>query len=467
MVENKVLETIIREGLIQKGDKVILALSGGPDSVCLLNVLSKLKDNLEFELYAAHLNHQIRGIKAHEDALYSIDLCKKLNIPYFVKSINVPEYANINKLSIEEAARDVRYGMLKDLKNQLNANKIAVAHNLDDQGETVLMRLLRGSGLNGLKAMDFKREDGIIRPLMDVQKKDIEKYCEEEALNPKIDHTNLEDEYTRNKIRLHLLPYIEENFASNIKEILARTANGLREDSYFIENIALEKYNKMATQIDRETVKLELEDFERLNPSIQKRIIRLAYKGVEGSVNGLETIHIQDCIDLIINQKTNGKINLPKGIIVQKKAINLFVSKKELKYTPIEYNYELKPGEKVIIKEIGLEFEASLLSKEKCKYLKTGSTIKSFDADKIKGGIVIRSRQNGDKIKPLGLEGTKKLKDIFIDKKIPNDEKNKIPVLCDNEKILWVVGHTMTEEAKIDDKTKQVIRISAKKIDLK
>lgn len=467
MVENKVLETIIRENLIAEGDKVILALSGGPDSVCLLNVLAKLKSQLNFQIYAAHLNHQIRGLEAHKDALYSIELCKKLGVPYFVKSLNVPEHAKLNKLTIEEAARNLRYDMLHELKQELNANKIAVAHNLDDQAETVLMRLLRGSGLNGLKAMDYKREDGIIRPLMDVQKKDIEIYCKEEDLNPQIDNTNLEDEYTRNKFRLHLIPYIEENFASNIKEILSRTANSLREDNYFIEDLALESYQKIATQLDRDTVKIELEDFDKLDPAIQKRIIRIAYKGVEGSLNGLETIHIQDCIDLICSSKANGKLNLPKGIIVQKKSVNIFVSKKELKYEPIEFSYTLKPGEKVIVKELDLEFEAKILSKEQCKYLTSGSMIKAFDAEKINGDIIIRTRQNGDKIKPLGLDGTKKLKDIFIDKKIPNEEKSKIPVICDQDKIIWVLGHTMSGETKIDDKTKQVIRISAKKLDVK
>ena len=464
MIENKVIETLKRENLIEKDDKIIVALSGGPDSVCLLHVLCKLREEYGFTLYAAHLNHQIRGTLAHQDALYAMTLSTKLGVRCFIKSLDVPSYAKDKKMTLEEAARVLRYDMLFRLKEELGADKIAVAHNLDDQAETVMMRIMRGTGLNGLKGMEYKRPDGIIRPLMDVLKSDIETYCRENQLNPKIDHTNLEDEYTRNKIRIHLLPYIQREYASNIKEILSRMANGLREDSAFIENLAEGKFQTIAGVLDEDTVRIDLELLELEDISIIKRIIRNAYKTLEGSYNGLETVHLDDILELIQNQKNDAKINLPKGIIADKKSNYLYITRKEIKSSLVEYEVEIPINKVIILEELGIKIEAHRISKEKSKMFSTGANSKSFDVDKISGKLVIRNRRNGDKIKPLGLGGTKKIKDILIDSKVPLENRNNIPIICDDEKILWLVGHCISEEAKISESTEEVIRISIKHI---
>ena len=204
MIFEKTLSTIKKYNLIEKGDKIVLGLSGGPDSVCLLHLLNRMKDVLDIEVYAAHLNHQIRGMEAQKDALYVSDLCERLGITFFVKSIDVPKYCKENKLSIEEGARKLRYEMFFEIKESLNADKIAIAHNMNDQAETVLMRMMRGTGLQGLKGIDYMRDGVIIRPILDIERADIEAYCEEHKLTPRIDATNLETIYTRNKIRLEL-----------------------------------------------------------------------------------------------------------------------------------------------------------------------------------------------------------------------------------------------------------------------
>lgn len=459
MVENKVVETIKRENLISKNDKIIIALSGGPDSVCLLHVLNKLSKQEGFTLYAAHLNHQIRGTAAHKDALYAMDLCAELGIRYFVKSLDVPTYCKEKKLTLEEGARILRYEMLFELKGELAADKIAVAHNLDDQAETVIMRIMRGTGLTGLKGMEYKRPDGIIRPLMDVLKKDIEKYCQLNKLHPRIDHTNLEDEYTRNKIRIHLLPYIQREYAPNIKEALSRMANGLREDSLFIENIADQKFAEIAALIDADTVRIDLDLLESEDVVITKRIIRNAYKHIEGSYNGLEAVHLDDVIELMQNQRKNAKINLPKGIIADKKSSYLYLTKKEIKNEPIEYEIEIPINKVTVIEELGIRVETQRISKEKSKLFSTGTNTKSFDIAKVSGKLIMRNRRNGDKIKPLGLGGTKKIKDILIDSKVPLELRNNVPLLCDDEKVLWIVGHCISEEAKISEQTEAVVRI--------
>src|SRR5699024_6346005 len=204
MVFEKVLNTINKYNLIESGDKIVIGISGGPDSVCLLHILNRLKDKLDIELYAAHLNHQIRGIEAQKDALYVSEICKEMGIIYFIKSIDVPKYCEENSLSIEEGARKLRYEMFDEIKQKTRSNKIAIGHNLNDQAETVLMRIMRGTGLQGLRGIEYIRENSIIRPLLDIERKDIEQYCEVHNLNPRIDESNLENIYTRNKIRLEL-----------------------------------------------------------------------------------------------------------------------------------------------------------------------------------------------------------------------------------------------------------------------
>lgn len=221
----KVRDTIKDNALIQSGDRVLLALSGGPDSLCLLHILNDLKGMLGFELSALHLNHMIRGAAADEDEAFLTEHCKSLGVPLFAEHADIPALSKQSGKSLEETGREVRYKLLKEK----GFDKIAVAHNKNDQAETVLMRILRGTGVKGLAAMEYKREDGIIRPLLDTERAEIEKYCKENNLNPRIDKTNEETDYTRNKIRLELIPILKE-YNPNIIDGLARLADSARDD---------------------------------------------------------------------------------------------------------------------------------------------------------------------------------------------------------------------------------------------
>lgn len=464
MLEKKLLNTIQREMLIQKGDKVLVAFSGGPDSSCLLHLLFSLQKELDIELYTAHLNHQIRGVDAHTDALFAYEESKTLGIPCFLKSVNVPQIAEQERMTVEEAARKARYEMLFDLKEKLNLDKIAVAHNLDDQAETVLMRIMRGTGLNGLKGMSYKRADGVIRPLMDIKRHEIEEYCVQKNVRTTLDKTNEEEEYTRNKIRLQLLPHIEENYSSNIKEILSRMANTLREDSDYIDNIARELYGNLGQKHEGYAIKFDLESIENVPAPIQKRIIKEAYADLLGSAEGLEAIHLDDATKLIQNEKSETKINLPKGIIAEKKGYNFYVTQKAIEVKTINFEYKIPMNGSIEIPELGIIIETKIMSKDRCKLLPTRINAKAFDLDAMEGDLIVRNRQPGDKIRPLGLGGTKKLKDIFIDKKIPREERETVPIISDQSKIIWIVGHEMAEDAKIVEATKEVVRVTVKSI---
>ena len=461
MIFEKVLSTINKHELIQKGDKIVVGLSGGPDSVCLLHILSRLKDKFDLEIYAAHLNHQIRGIEAQKDAFYISKLCEEMGITFFIKSINVPEYCEKNGVSIEEGARKLRYEMFYEVKNNTRANKIAIGHNLNDQAETILMRIMRGTGLQGLKGIEYIRDGVIIRPILDIERSDIEKYCEQNNLNPRIDKTNLESIYTRNKIRLELIPYMKDNFNSNIIESIARMGNSLRSDNDYIENESLIKF-KEVSNINDDSVEINLSSYINLHNSIKVRILRNSIKHILGDTNFIDQRHIDDIIDLEDESKIDKVINLPRGIFVYRKKNSIILTNKEIVIEEIEFCYNIPSNGFIKIKEIGTIIETQVVNINKYKRSKLDKSSKWFDFNKIKGGIVVRNRRSGDKIKLSG--GSKKVKDLFIDIKIPKEDRCKIPIIADSQGILSVGDFRNSEDYKIDEKTKEVLKVSFKKL---
>ena len=329
MIFEKVLDTINRHNLIEKGDKIVLGISGGPDSVCLLHILNRLKETLDIEIYAAHLNHQIRGIEAQKDALYVTQLCEDMGIKYFVKSIDVPKYCKENKLSIEDGARKLRYEMFYEIMTRTHANKIAIAHNENDQAETVLMRIMRGTGLQGLRGIEYIRDKVIIRPILDIERSEIEDYCEQYNLNPRIDQTNLDPIYTRNKIRLKLIPYMQENFNSNVIKSIVRMTSSIKEDSDYIESNALMKFEEICSVTD-ESIEIPVDLFVNLHNSIKYRVLRYAIKYVLGDTNFIDQKHILEIIELEPEKKVGKKLNLPRGLFVYRKKNSIIITMKEI-----------------------------------------------------------------------------------------------------------------------------------------
>ena len=457
MITQLVKESIEREKLIEKNDKILVALSGGADSLCLLDILIRLKEEYNLTLYAAHLDHMIRGADAVRDALYCYDFCKKNDVTFFLKAVDVVKKAKEEFRGVEETARSERYNMLLEIKQRLNIDKIAVAHNLDDQAETILMKLMRGSGLQGLRGMDYKRDD-IIRPLLDIYKKNINKYCEENCLEPRIDKTNFEDKYTRNKIRLELIPYIEKRYSANIMKILSRTANIIRDDHNYIEKVAKENYDLLKDIKSKDELSIDIKLLENIDIAIKTRIIRLAIYDLIGTMNNIENVHIKDILSLV--KKSDGKmIHLPKYLKVFKQGDKLIFTIKELVDEEYVYGYKLNINGYTRVDEIGLTVKTTVLKKEESMQLPTSKYIKVFDFDKVKGDMVIRSRKVGDKIKPIGFDGSKKIKEALIEMKIPNNEKHLFPVICNDVVVMCLFGYRISDDYKIDAKTQNVLRV--------
>ena len=457
-LKDRVIKYIKDNGLINYGDRILVALSGGPDSVCLINILIDISKEYNLTIGAAHVNHMLRGKDADADENYVRDFCEKLGIDYFVKRVNINEIAKNKGVSSEMAGRDERYKFFKKIKTEHFYDKIALAHNLNDQAETILMRIMRGTGLEGLVGIKPKRDDIYIRPILCIERKDIEKYCYENNLKARIDKTNLENIYSRNKVRLELIPYIKENFNSDIINTINRLGVLLGKDEEFI-NEYVEKSIKYYCEFTQKlTVKKELflEKEALVTRTLKNAIVLFSKKHF-----GFEMKHIYDIITLQCN-KTGVKLSLPhelEATNVYGDIVIRFVNNKEdrIKESNVLINKEDLDKKVITFNKYDIEF--TILTDKPNMNFKEDSLTRCFDYDKILKNVEVRFRINGDKIKPLGMHGSKKIKDLLIDLKIPKDERDFIPIICFDDKIAWAVGVRTSEEFKITKNTKNTLKI--------
>ena len=298
-MQQKVLETIKKYNLIKDGDKVIVGVSGGPDSISLLDILNKIKNKkiLDFEIICVHINHQIRE-EANDDEFFVQDYCKKNQIKFYCKRIDVIKYANNNKIGLEEAGRFLRYDFFDEIMQKENANKIAIAHNKNDKAETIIMNIIRGTGISGLKGIEPIREEKYIRPLLKCDRDEIEEYCKTNNLNPRIDKTNFENDCTRNKIRNIVLPYIKKEFNYNIIETINRLSEVATETENYLKNETIKKYNQLKIEEEKNTVILSLKEFNKCDILIRKRLLIYTISKVLGNTQNIEKINIEDIIKL-------------------------------------------------------------------------------------------------------------------------------------------------------------------------
>ena len=311
-MERKILETIKKYNLIQNGDKVVIGVSGGPDSISLLNALKNIKE-IKFEIIAVHINHQIRE-EANSDEEYVKEYCEKNGIKFYSKRIDVIKYANNYKIGLEEAGRKIRYEFFEEILKKENANKIAIAHNKNDKAETIIMNILRGSGITGLKGIEPIRENKYIRPLIECERDEIEKYCEQNKLKPRIDKTNFENDCTRNKIRNIIIPYIKEEFNPNIIETMNRLSNVAIETEEYIKEQVLKTYNDLKIEENNKKIILDLKKFNTKDNLIKKKIIIYTISKTLGNSTNIEKVNIEDILKLCSNNIGNKYLTPNKNI---------------------------------------------------------------------------------------------------------------------------------------------------------
>lgn len=321
-LEEKVLQTMNTNQMIEDGEKIILGVSGGPDSMCMLKIFinlcqkgpSPLAPLAQFEIIVAHVNHMLRK-EANEEEEYVKEYCEKNGIEFFAKRIDVEKLAHTNKIGTEEAGRKVRYDFFEEVLQQTKANKIAVAHNMNDKIETIFLHTLRGSGIEGLKGIEPKR-GRIIRPLIECERTEIEQYCEENHLKPKIDKSNFENTYHRNKVRNIVIPYVQKEFNPNIIQTMERLSTIVEAENEYMEKQTKKAYQQMIIEENLQEIIIDLKKFNLLEKVIKSRLIRYIIRRLFGSTASIEKIHIDDIIKLCDHNIGNKYLKPNKNVKV-------------------------------------------------------------------------------------------------------------------------------------------------------
>lgn len=417
---NRVLKTIKEHSLTDNCTKILVALSGGADSVALTHILHSLSEELNITLFCAHLNHGIRGVEALRDECFAKEFAQSLGIECFVKRVDIPKLAN--GLSEELVGRNERYKFFNELCDKHSISKIATAHNKNDNAETLVMNFMRGATLGGLSGIPYSR-DNIIRPILDLSREEIEEYCHINNLDFVTDSTNLTQDYTRNKIRLSLIPQIQRDFNPNFISTVTSNADYISQDNDFLEMVSQKEYD---ANVGNNRVSITY--LKSLHKSIARRII---YKMISAQNNSSYDISSKytDAVMCIIDANHSGKaVNINNNIIARIEYDTLIISKNE--NTVDEFEYILPLNEEVYIKEVGIYIKAvpTHTGGKDCFTIPENATIK------------VRNRRSGDVFFPVGMTGRKKIKEYYTDEKIPVSERNKICLVTFNDEIGYVLG---------------------------
>ncbi len=461
----KTRKTIDKLNLLKRGDNVLVAFSGGPDSCALLYLLFELKKEYGISLCAGHINHMLRDKESSEDEKWVKKTCKDLKIPCKTKKKDIKKLKKKGE-SLEEAARRIRYKALEEITRKFGANKIAFGHNRNDQVETVLFRIIRGTGEDGLGGIPAVRQLNadikLIRPLIDVGRKEIERYLESEKINYRIDSSNLDVKFLRNKIRHELIPYLEK-FNPKIQEGLVKVSQISRENSEYIKQNTQQILERISTRMP-DAIKMDIKKLMAYPHILRNNILR----EFAGRFKELNYANLKEIEKIIKSKKANLSLYLSPKVKVIKEYANLIIKKVENleKSTNARaFYYIFKEDGKFHIPEIKKNIHIDIRQKSSRTPLKFEDARQIYlDADKVKFPLILRTRQKGDRFCPFGMNKEKKLKDFFIDEKIPLAKRDKIPILVSGDsRILWIVGCRRGNPGKITPKTRKIMSITLKK----
>lgn len=450
---SQVKKTISRYNMIRKRDRIIVAISGGADSICLLDILAALANELDITLITAHFEHGLRPLEDPFETALVCEYAQSLNLPFETEKASG---LDLTASSLEEKARKLRYDFFERVRKRYNADRIAMGHNLNDQAETVLMRLLRGSGIAGLSGIPPVRDNIIIRPLIETRREDILRYLEERELSYAVDSSNSDTRFTRNRIRQALIPEMT-SYQPELIEMLARLSDHLREENSLVETWADEWIKDNLKKNENDEYLVDIRSVKLLHHALIKRIIRGIVKRYNNSMYGIESDHVQEIFDLLYNPKPNIIMNLPGNLITRKEYNSLIFSYRSS--CPDSFCYELKSSGETSIKEIGrtIVLEETVNSPD---IIKADADVAMLDKEMLSYPLTVRNFRPGDRFMPLGMKGHRKLKDFFIDLKIPADVRKQIPVILKDDRIIWVGGYRIDDRFKVTTETKEILKIS-------
>ncbi len=438
--------------MLSPGDHILIGLSGGPDSICLAVILDKLRYDFNLSLSALYVDHRLRPDEVKREIAFCRQFCMERSIEFFVQSVDVKKHASERGENMQETARELRYQAYEDIAKKINASKIALGHNADDQAETVMMRLFRGAGKSGLSGMPAVRA-GIIRPLIEIERQVIEQFLTKDVAQTfMIDSSNVKDHYFRNWLRGRLFKDLKEWNPSVIRDI-CRTANILREEDEYLELIVTKTLMRVISRKRVNRIELFTSPLEIIERPVLRRVLRRAIEATEG-LRGMSFVHVEDIIKLIKKGKAGDRIHLPRGVRVVKEYSILKITSE----SPVKIGeYEIQPPCEVNIGEIGITLKAFMEDKAEDTF--DGKTSCVFDADAMSFPLKVRARAEGDFFCPVGFGKRKKLQNYFVDEKVPRDERDRIPIVLSGNDIIWVAGYRADDRFRVTDRTGKILKL--------
>lgn len=463
-LERRVLNFVRKHRLVQAGQKLLVAVSGGPDSVCLLHILVELQKELNVSLHVAHLNHRLRGADSEADAAYVAKLCRRLGVPATIAERDVKSYRALRHLSMEEAAREVRYSFLAEVAKSIGAELVAVGHTTDDHIETILMHLIRGTGTRGLRGLKpISRWQSaanniiVVRPLLSVSRQETVDYCLSHQLAPRVDASNLSLSSLRNKIRLQLLPLLK-SYNPGIVGASLRTARVADDELDFFNQETVRLWKRLVRR-QGDVIILNKEGFLKLPPALERHLLRMAIEELIGNLKDIETRHIESIMGAL-NKSAGKKLNIPAGLIFSVEYDRYLLGREPASLSPFPVladEIPIKiPGETLLH---GWRVTAAALKRTVYKKQKDDPFTAYFDFDMTGTELQARPRRTGDRFQPLGMAQSKKLNQFMIDAKIPRAWRERVPIVSSPQQVLWVVGWRIDERVKVSENTRKILRL--------
>lgn len=466
MVKDKVRELIEYANLFQTGDRVLVGVSGGPDSMCLLHVLLRLRSELGIRLFVAHLDHGLRP-EASREFVFVRSISRKWGLPFYGSRVDTALYRQEKGLSVQAAARLCRYTFFEKAASFFEVNRIATAHHRDDQVETVLMNIIKGTGLDGLagiKAIRPWRGIVLVRPLLEISKDEILDYCEENGIDHVSDPSNLEPLYLRNKIRLELVPVLTREYNPRVGEAIFRLSVLAGEEGAYLQRRAIHLCEKYTRARERETVVIDASEVRKLHPALRRRVLRVAWAGISRGVGFYpESKHIEALEQLLLDSRPGKETQLPGHGRAYISKLGLVITRKPRKKKMAAKTVVLNVPGDTSIPGGGGGFTTTIADPRELRWPPDSSKEAYLDYDKLLLPLVVTFRWAGARFRPLGMDGKqKKLKDHLIDRKVPRQERDCLPLVVCGTDIVWVTGLDIAHPFRVTAETRRALTIKFK-----
>lgn len=454
MLLERVKETIERYAMLEQGERVLVAVSGGVDSVVLLDILCRLAAEYTLDLTIAHLDHGLRGEEAREDARFVAHLARKEKLALIEKKLDVAEFSKEKRIGIEEGARLLRRDFLHAAADEVGAAKIALGHTQNDRGETMLFNLIRGAGPTGLVGIRPVNLS-VIRPLIEVSREEILSYARSCDLPWREDRTNQDLSFSRNRIRHRILPLLRE-MNPRVLAALQRTADLLATEELALDDLLAPLWVKVLIVQAEDRIVIQRGRLSQLYKGVQALLLRRGIARLRGDLQGIEKVHIDALLGLVASHRAHGKLDLP-GFVARFQGDELTLEEGEME-NPLSFEVPIALG-RTEISSLGISLDLSIEDRIGSgeSQIAEDREVEVADADRVQFPLHVRGRRPGDRFAPLGLGGEKKLKNFYIDERVPFYDRDRVPLLCDRQKIIWVVGLRLSDAVRVTSETKKVL----------